>query len=288
MSEFVISGFSDEIDSSTDIQFEHLTKLGIKYFEPRNIDGKNIADLTESELYSLKDKMDKFGMSASSIGSPIGKINITDEFEPHMKKLSQVIKAAKILNTKYIRIFSFYIPDGEKPETYKDEVMKRMRKMTDLAEKEDIILLHENEKGIYGDTAPRCVEIFENVRSSHLRGVFDPANFIQCGQKVYPDAYMMLKSYIVYFHVKDAEKSGRVVPAGAGDGNWEMLINELDRNGYRGFLSLEPHLGEFEGFDTLENGKHMKASGKSTAEKFTLAYKSLTNILEEANVPWKK
>lgn len=284
MSKFVISGFSDEIDPMTDIQFEHLNKLGIEYFEPRNIDGTNVADLTEEQAYKLKEKMDRYGIKVSSIGSPIGKILITDDFAPHLEKLKHVIKIAKILDTKYIRIFSFYIPKGENPEKYTDEVISRMRAMTAEAERADIILLHENEKEIYGDIAKRCLEIFKNTESKHLRGVFDPANFIQCGQAVYPEAYEMLRPYIDYIHVKDALTDGTVVPAGKGEGNWINLIKAFADSNYSGFLSLEPHLGEFEGLGTLENGDIMKGLEKSSAAKFTLAYNSLKEIMKEANL----
>lgn len=288
MSKFIISGFSDEIDPATDVQFEHLNKLGIKYFEPRNIDGTNIADLTEGQAHALKEKMDRYGIKVSSIGSPIGKILITNDFAPHLEKLEHVLKIAKILDAKYIRIFSFYIPEGEMPEKYTDEVMRRMQAMTAAAEKTDIILLHENEKGIYGDVAKRCLEIFKNVTSKHLRGVFDPANFIQCGQKVYPDAYEMLRPYIDYIHVKDALSDGKVVPAGKGNGSWNSLIKAFAESGYEGFLSLEPHLGEFEGLGVLENGDIMKGLEKSSAGKFTLAYNSLKEILEEEKVSWTR
>ena len=288
MSNFVISGFADEIDPMIDVQFAHLNKLGIKYFEPRNVDGTNVADLTEEEAKKLKEKMDASGIRVSSIGSPIGKIKITDDFAPHLDKLRHVIKVAKLLGARYIRIFSFYIPGGTDPKDYRDEVINRMRAMTDLAEKEEIILLHENEKGIYGDIASRCKDIFENVKSPNLRAVFDPANFIQCGQKVFPDAYDMMRPYVDYIHVKDAMADGSVVPAGMGEGNWKELVKALADSGYEGFLSLEPHLGEFQGLSNLENGDMMKGLEKSTPGKFTLAYKSLVKILEEAGISWKK
>ena len=280
MNRFVISGFSDEIDSSIDVQFDGLNRLGIKYFEPRNIDGKNIADITLEEAEKLKEKMDKSGIKASSIGSPIGKISITDEFKKHLELLEHVIKIAKILEVKYIRVFSFFIPKGEEPEKYRDEVMRRMSAMAKLAEENDVVLLHENEKEIYGDIAARCEDILKTVNSSHLRAVFDPANFVQCGQKVYPDAYELLKPYISYMHIKDAEENGHVVPAGTGIGNVENILSSLKKSGYDGFLSLEPHLGEFEGLSKLENGNIMKGLEKSGLSTFTLAYEALNKILE--------
>lgn len=280
---FIISGFSDEIDEQVTKQFAHLNKLGIAYFEPRGIDGANIADLDDGQVLELKQKMEQYGIKASSIGSPIGKIKITDDFEAHLKKLKRVIRTAKLLDTKYIRVFSFFMPQDADYAPYKAEVLRRMKTMTALAEAEGVILLHENEKEIYGDTAPRCLEIIEAVNSPALRCVFDPANFIQCGQDTYPAAFELLKPYIVYMHIKDALPDGEVVPAGYGAGNLEAILRALNDNGYNGVLSLEPHLGSFTGLANLENSDEMLKLTKSTPEKFTLAYESLKTILERMN-----
>ena len=175
MLNYTISGFSDEIDKMVDVQFAHLNKLGIGWFEPRGIDGKNISDLDDADCAALAEKMKKYGIKVSSIGSPIGKIGIRDDFDAHMEKLARTIKIAKKLGARYIRVFSFYIPEGEEPETYRDEVMRRMKAMCALAEREDIVLLHENEKGIYGDIAPRCADILKTVNSERLRAVFEPS-----------------------------------------------------------------------------------------------------------------
>ena len=255
----------------------------IAYFEPRGIDGANIADLDDGQVLELKQKMEQYGIKASSIGSPIGKIKITDDFEAHLKKLKRVIRTAKLLGTKYIRVFSFFMPQDADYAPYKAEVLRRMKAMTALAEAEGMILLHENEKEIYGDTAPRCLEIIEAVNSPALRCVFDPANFIQCGQDTYPAAFELLKPYIVYMHIKDALPDGEVVPAGYGAGNLEAILRALNDNGYNGFLSLEPHLGSFTGLANLENSDEMLKLTKSTPEKFTLAYESLKTILERMN-----
>ena len=281
MENFTITGFSDEISEVTVEQFKHLNTLGIEYFEPRGIDGKNIAELSDEDVAILKEKMQKYGIKVSSIGSPIGKISITDDFEAHKEKLLRVIKTAKALGTKYIRVFSFFIPKDEAPEKYTDEVIFRMKEMAKLAEENDIILLHENEKGIYGDIAPRCRKILEAVNSPNLRAVFDPANFVQCGQKVYPEGYELLKDYVVYVHIKDAKENGDVVPAGYGLGNVGNVLGSLKASGYKGFLSLEPHLGSFKGLENLELDDKMTELEGSTPEKFTLAYDSLKAILKE-------
>ncbi|MCG8501045.1 MAG: sugar phosphate isomerase/epimerase, partial [Firmicutes bacterium] len=216
-----------------------------------------------------------------AVGSPIGKIQIEDDFEPHFEVFKHTVEIAKILETRYIRLFSFFM-DVTKAESYRDEVMRRMKAFCDYVEGSDIILLHENEKEIYGDIPERCLDIYETMQSDNLRLIFDPANFIQCGVETYPAAYYMLKDHVVYLHIKDALKeSGKVVPSGFGDGHISDILAELVRKGYVGFLSLEPHLGHFEGFDELEGDDGLDFEEKSDAGKFKLAVDSLRAILRE-------
>ena len=136
-----ISGFSDEISSDVTVQFETLNRLGIKYFEPRGIDGKNISELNDEEVEKLKRKMNDFGISASSIGSPVGKIKLTDDFEKHFELFKRIVKTAKMLDTKYIRIFSFYHDGDEWTEKEKEQVFAQLRQMIAYAKENDIILL---------------------------------------------------------------------------------------------------------------------------------------------------
>ena len=124
-----ISGFSDEIDSKIDVQFAVLKKLGIKYFEPRTVDEKNISELCDSEVLSLKEKMDKAGICASSVGSPICKIKLTDNFEKHFELFKRVCDITKALDCKYIRIFSFYHNGGLWTDAEENLILKRLSKM---------------------------------------------------------------------------------------------------------------------------------------------------------------
>ncbi len=280
MKTFTITGFSDEINEMIDVQFAHLKSLGIEYFEPRGVDGTNISDLTDEQVKTLKEKMDKNGIKVSSIGSPIGKIKITEPFEPHLEKLARVIEIAKALDAKYIRVFSYYIEKGDDLEKWHDEVIYRMKKMAELAEKEGIMLLHENEKEIWGELPEQCDRIIREVNSPALRAVFDPANFIQGGATPYPDAYNIMKPHIEYMHIKDALPDGSVVPAGCGIGNIDMILSDLKKSGWTGFTSLEPHLGSFKGLEGLELDDKMTLLDGATPEKFTLAYQSLKKIID--------
>ena len=281
MAYYKISGFADEIAESVDTQFEVLNKLNMGYFEPRGIDGKNISRLTDEEVAHLKERMDAAGIKISSIGSPIGKMKLEDDFTEHFAKFQRVVEIAKLLDTKYIRMFSFYHTGGDVwTAEERQVVLARLRQMIAYAKEQNIVLLHENEKDVYGDTADRCVDLMKELYCDNFKAVFDPANFVQCGQDT-KYAYSILKDYIEYMHIKDAIlETGRVVPAGMGDGNLEYILDELFKNGYDGYLSLEPHLGSFAGLADLELDDKMLDLPQSGEGTFTLAYRALCDILD--------
>lgn len=273
-----ISCFADEIDSSVEKQMALMEELGIGWVEFRSGDGKGVADYTEAEAEALMRRLEGKKIGVSAVGSPIGKISITDDFEPHLESLAHIAELAKIWNTPYIRCFSFFIPEGEKPEKFRDEVFRRMDRMVELAARKNLVLLHENEKEIYGDLAPRCLELMEEFGGENLKATFDFANFVQCGQDTL-EAWDMLKSHIAYVHVKDALfDGGRVVPVGQGDGNVKEIFTRLDQEGFQGFLSLEPHLADFAGLSGLE--KNAAKRGRTDTEAaFITAYEALQELL---------
>lgn len=275
-----ISGFSDEIAPEIDKQFAVLQKLGIQYFEPRGVDGNNISTLDDEAVKALKQKMEKAGIRVSSIGSPIGKIKITDSFTEHLAVFRRVVRTAKMLDCRYIRIFSFYHEGEVWTAEERAEVLRRLAEMIAFAKKEDVVLLHENEKNIYGDTAERCLDIMKALACDHFGAVFDPANFVQCGEDT-KQAFGLLAPYVRYMHIKDARFSDRiVVPAGMGDGHIPHILVALLQNGYDGFLSLEPHLAKFKGLAELETDTLMDGLPEGGEGTYTLAYNALSAIID--------
>ncbi len=251
MAEFILSAFSDEAGIDLDEQISACHANGITHMELRGLPQGNISTLTTDDAWVLKAKLDSEGMQISAIGSPYGKINIADDFEPHFEAFQNTVEVAKILGCRLIRMFSFYFEEGQSYEAYRDEVFSRVGRMADYALEHHVLCCHENEKEIYGDTAARCLDLYRHFEG-RLAGVFDPANFIQCG--VQPlEAYEMLEPYILYMHIKDAEMAdGSVVPAGAGDGHVKEILRRFKKMEGKRFLSLEPHLKVFDGLDALE------------------------------------
>ena len=220
---------------------------GINYLEIRGVDGVNISKIDCDKAREVRKKLDDAGLKVWSLGSPYGKQKITESFDEHLDLFKHGLELSHILGAEKIRMFSFFISDGEY-DKYRDEVMERLQKFIDAAKGSGIALCHENEKGIYGDIASRCLEIHKNFPT--LQGVFDPANYVQCGQDTI-EAWEMLNPYIEYMHIKDALPDGLVVPPGKGVGNLKYLLEN-----YKGkVLSIEPHLTKFVGFDALEGGE---------------------------------
>ena len=275
----ILTGFADEIAASLDTQMQVLDKLQMNHIEMRGVDGRNFVEYTKEEAQDIRRRLDDRGFALSAVGSPIGKIGITDDFAPHMELFRHTVELAHLMGTPNIRMFSFYAP-REKAESYRGKVMEQLGQLADYAAANEVVLLHENEKGIYGEMAESCLELMKNFAGPHFKAVFDFANFVQAGQDTL-EAYEMLKPYIAYIHVKDALfQDGSVVPAGHGDGNVKEILGRLKVGGYSGYLSLEPHLSEFTGFSSLEKGGQIgrKLSGE---EAFTLAHDALVKILEE-------
>ncbi|SHJ98875.1 sugar phosphate isomerase/epimerase family protein [Paramaledivibacter caminithermalis] len=282
MGGFLLSAFSDEVSSNLYAQIDALIEHDIKYMEIRGIEGINIIKHPLEKIRNIKRILMEKSVGISAVGSPIGKINIKDDFNKHLELFKYSLEVASILEAPFIRIFSFYISEDKRFEDCRNEVVDRLGAIVDMAKSYNITLLHENEKGIYGDTPQRCLDIFKTLNNPNFRAVFDPANFIQCNIEPYPYAFNILKDYIEYIHVKDARMSDKInVPAGQGDSNIKELLAELKVDGFTGYLSLEPHLGYFEGFLELEPHSDIRHMKKSNVEKFSIAVEALRSIIKE-------
>jgi sugar phosphate isomerase/epimerase len=256
-----LSAFADEISADLNEQIEVLQSEHIHFIDLRGVWNTNVLDLTDQQIGEIKQTLDANGIGVSAIASPIGKIPIDASFEEHLQRFRRASELAQFFETPYIRIFSFYPPVSEDkahcgdPSSWRNEVFRRLGEIASLVRDTNIILLHENEKEIYGDTIARCIELLQTINDSHFQAIFDPANFIQCEQKPYPNAYEALRPWLRYMHVKDALADGTVVAAGEGKAHWREILQQLRADGYDGFFSLEPHLalsGQFQGFSGPE------------------------------------
>lgn len=278
------SGFADEISPSVSEQIRVLKKLGIPSVEVRGVDGRNLSELSLEETRQLHEKLSDNGITVSALGSPLGKIKLTDDFSEHLKLFDHMMDQAHILETKYVRMFSFYGAD-DSPEA-ENQVFDRLDQFMDHTPS-DLTLLHENEHAIFGNTGIRCLKIMQRYAPSGMRATFDPSNFILEGEQTLP-CFDMLKPYIAYMHIKDAVYEKRqIVPAGMGDGHFPELLRRLKETGFDGYYSIEPHLVHFTGYKNLGtrgsdvNGMSDKAEGE---ERFTLAFETFKSLMQKENM----
>lgn len=249
-----LSAFADEVTEDFLAQVEYLVKEGVGHIEPRFVNKKNLMDLSKPELKEVKKLIKGHGLKVSAIGSPIGKVKLDEPFEPHLDKFKHAIDLALLLETPFIRMFSYYAPEGKNIDDYRGQVMDRMAAKAELLADVDVTMVHENEARIYGHTAENCVDMVETVNSPKLRLAYDPANFVW-GEKITNNVevcFPVMKPYIVHIHIKDWKLGAADVGSipGEGDGQIKELLAELAAMKYDGCMTMEPHLragGQFGG-----------------------------------------
>lgn len=268
MSKFVITGFSDEISPDLGAQIEGLRKLGIGHMEIRGVNGKPVVSYGIDDVRLFKRRLDDGGVKVSALGSPVGKQPIEEPFAPHRELFKRCLDVAEALDTPYIRVFSFFVPAGEEErDRWRGEVLERTGELVRLAEARGVVLLHENEDDVYGNTPQRCMDLMNAIGSRCFMSVIDPGNFVKAGVTDSLAAYAAMKSRIVYVHAKDATPGEEhFLPVGEGKGMVRELLAALHRDGYEGFASVEPHL------------KYLPVSGE---QQFTIACRALRKLLLE-------
>jgi sugar phosphate isomerase/epimerase len=277
-----LCAFADEADPSLDGQIEALKANDITLLEIRGVDGKNISAVTVEEAKEIRKKLDANGIPTWSIGSPAGKIKIDDDFDKEVETFKRMLEVGAVLDAKCMRLFSFFGTNCE--AQHFGPVCEKLNKYVELCKPYGIVPCHENEKGIYGERAPHCLMLLKAVPG--LRAVFDPANFIQCKQDTL-QAWDMLKDFVYYGHIKDAESNGRVVPAGQGIGHIPEYLPDFVAHGCS-VLTLEPHLHKFVGLSDLEEEGARSDVGQlsfaNSRESFDYAVNALKAIINNSNL----
>ncbi len=277
---FRFSAFADEITPDFDGQLAALKELGIPLLELRGVDGKSFTLLTDEEVEAVRQKLQNAGIGLSALGSPIGKIDADGDFDAHLRLFDRIMDIGDKLDCHRIRMFSFY--RGALDEAaFEKKVHELIEKLLVKAEARGFVLCHENEKDIYGDSPAH-----EHALLSHfggrLKAVLDLGNFAFCQMDPSP-AYPLMKDYIEYFHIKDADEDGTIVPPGKGVAGLEAMLGQIasDRAGKEVILTMEPHLMMFTGLSSLsklDDIRH-KYTFESPFEAFRVAYEAVRNMI---------
>jgi sugar phosphate isomerase/epimerase len=249
-----MSAFADEVVDDFRGQVEFLAKEKVGYIEPRFVDKKNLMDLNQKELAEVRKLIRDHGLKVSAIGSPIGKVKLDQPFKPHLDKFKHAVELAQYLETPFIRMFSYYAPEGKNIDDYRCQVMDRMVAKVEALAGTEVMMVHENEAHIYGHSAANCADLVKEIDSPKLRLAYDPANFVW-GEQITNNVevcWPLMKPYVVHIHIKDWKLGAKDVASmpGQGDGQVKELLAELAAMKYQGCVTMEPHLqagGQFGG-----------------------------------------
>lgn len=281
MGKIILSAFADEYNHDPHIHAAFLAKNNVSFIEPRFVNGENITVIAENKVKEYKKILDSYGVRVFSLGSPLGKINLQDDFAAHLDVARRCFENAKILDASRIRMFSFYLREGMSREDSRSEVMEKLNSLIELAEEYGLLLCHENEAKIYGENAECCLDIMKAFEG-RIKCVFDMGNFVLDGVEPYPGTYNLLRDYIEYFHIKDSLYKGAIVPAGCGEASIYEILSDYSKNYERDVIvTLEPHLETFAGLNKLV-GKAFENPYKFESGElaFESGLKALVKIIE--------
>lgn len=240
---WTVSGFADEISPDLDEQCALLVDLGMTHLELRSAWDVNVSDLSPAQVDRVAATVTAHDLTVSCIASPVGKISLTDDLDEHLARLRRCAETAQRVGAPFVRVFSFRVEEPGRPED-REVVLRWTTALAVVAEQVGVVLVHENETGMWGDTPQRCVDLVESVGSPAFRLTWDPANYVAAGLQPFDDAYALVRPYLEYVQVKDkARATDTVVPAGEGDGQIPETLRALAADGFDGVFSLEPHLG---------------------------------------------
>jgi L-ribulose-5-phosphate 3-epimerase len=263
---FKLGIITDELTEELNEAAEFISSYGLHYCELREMWGKNIMNSPQSDLDRARKVISDHRLQVSDIGSPIFKWNLPkmpahanekrDEFKASFiesdadRLLEQSFRLARFFGTPKVRIFSYW--RVEDPEKAYPMVAERLRKAAQLASRNDIILVLENEMSCNVGTGKELGRILRDINSPHLRGNWDPGNAVMLGETPYPDGYHAVRGLFPHMHVKDVRRNAKTgklewAPVGGGIIDFRGQFAALKQDRYEGTMSLETHYRRADG-----------------------------------------
>lgn len=281
---WIVSAFADEASASCHQQIAALQRAGLQHIDIRSIDGHNIAALPLDKARSIRKQLGDAGIAVNIFGSPIGKIDIADDFQSEIDRLRHLGELAPLFDCRAVRIFSYYNAGDVPHDQWKAESIARLTYLRDEAAKLGLVLFHENERDIYGDSCDNVLEL-ARLRDKHFKLIFDFDNYNQVGENALEN-WQRLAAVTDAFHLKDS-RDLQHTPVGEGEGCVrEILTDALGRN-WSGPLSIEPHLSHSGAVAATAPGgiASEQYSKLPASESFHIACKAALNLLREIGAP---
>jgi sugar phosphate isomerase/epimerase len=280
-----ISAFADEAGSDIDQQIKSLKKAGYHYIDPRSVGSHNITELPLDIARDVQAKLASANITVNMYGSPIGKIDIADDLQIDLNKLTHLAKLSDIFGCKAVRMFSYYNKQNQSRDAWRTQSLDRLGKLSDRAKELGLVLYHENERHIWGDTLEQ-VKTIVPLRNDHFKLIFDFDNYNQSGDDVWQN-WLALRDVTDAIHLKDSDTHNQHTPVGQGNGQVEKILADAVARGWQGPLTLEPHLKHSGAVAaTGPSGQANQSYKDMTApECFDIAASAATALLAKIKAP---
>lgn len=284
---WTLSAFADEAAPSGAEQIAALKRANLKRIDIRNIEGHNVAALPLEVASQIKAQLDAAGLSTQMLGSPLGKIDIADPFEPELEKLRHLGELAPVLGCNAVRIFSYFNAHGASHAEWMAKSLSRLERLRDEAQSLGLVLCHENERHIFGDLADDVAQIAA-LRNDNFQLIFDFDNYNQSGEDVWA-TWQKLAAVTDAFHLKDSTADNMHVPAGQGNGQIPRILSDALARGWSGPVAVEPHLSHSGAVAaTGPSGAANEAFGAMPAtESFHIAVEAAKELLQNVGAAWQ-
>ncbi len=320
----LLSGFADEVCRSKDVdlQFGVCAALGLRYVSLRFLrigDAvKNILDLTDADADWVAERLDHYGLSVSSIGSPLGKVKLFDfddgsdnrfrPFDEYLhREVARCCQLATRFGTRLIRGFSFYPPRGEAVEPHTPLAAQQVGRIVAACAEHDLLFGLEVEANLVGNNAQRLLQIVDRVNDPHLVLVFDGANLATqgYGSNDIIAQWRAMWPHVGWLHVKDyrpapeppsthpdafvdEESLQGFVPAGWGCAGYREILRDVAEHG-PALAARMQQLGLPGFFVDLE--PHLLAGGQfggySSPAGFGVAVRALCQVADSVGLPYQ-
>jgi sugar phosphate isomerase/epimerase len=254
-----IAAITDEFTPDLAPALDAMKPIGMQAAELRMIGTKNILDLDDHELKSVKDLLDARGFRVISIASPLLKcvypgVEIDTRwqqdafaskhtFDDQPRILERALYLARYFGAGIVRVFSYW--RTVRPEQMFNPVSEALSGMAERAAKDGVIIGLENEHACNISTGEQSARVFDDVKHPNLKLVWDPANAMVSGEDPFPFGYRQVpKDRIAHVHAKDCRMNGHTPewgPLGTRAIDWKGQIAALLADRYNGHISLETH-----------------------------------------------
>jgi L-ribulose-5-phosphate 3-epimerase len=253
---FKLGFTTDEVTQDLEAALRFAREFKLKWVEIRKLWDRYVTETSPDDLKKAKRLCDGYGIRVSVLDTalfkcalpgtkPLGNLKDDYPYQEQGQLLDRAIERSEILDTEFIRIFSFWrVAD---PERVWDRVVELVSGMVERARAHGRILLLENVGSAMVETSAESARLLKAIPSPGLGLAWDPSNAFCAGEKPFPDGYAMLdKTRIRHIHLRDADRDPGTdrcqwLPVGKGSIDNLGLFRALIRDRYQGTLSLETH-----------------------------------------------